>query len=267
MDFCLQNRVAIITGGTKGIGLDIAKTLAAEGVKVCIVSRTERDIQRVCSEIKCSGGIAFGYAADVTCREQVHKIVNAIAEEAGNIDFLINNAGGINKFGALQELTNEDWMDSFKLNILSCINFVQECQKFLMQSDQARIITISSITGLQPGFFNPHYSACKAASINLTKHLANIYAESQILCNVICAGPVHSSSWEENVASLAKKQSTNFEEMYAQMEKIESAKIPLGRVGEPEDISSMVTFLLSVKANWITGSCIHVSGGKYSGIN
>ena len=267
MDVCLKNRVAIITGGSRGIGLSIAKTVSSAGAKVCIVSRTKNELRRVCAEINDSGGIAHGYEADVSCQEQVKKAVTSILSDVGEIDFLVNNAGGANKFGSLHDLDTNDWIDSFKLNVLGAVNFVKECEPSLIKSDQARIITISSITGLQPGFYNPHYSICKAASINLTKHLANIYADSSILCNVICAGPVHSSSWDANVANLAVKKGINFSQMYEEMEKIEAKKIPLGRVGEPEDVASMVTFLLSSNANWITGSCIHVSGGKYSSIS
>lgn len=264
MDLNLKGKVAIVTGGSKGIGKDISKSLALEGASVCIVARAQQQVQSTCDEIKALGGKAFGFSTDVTVQTEVADTVKKIQLELGSIDFLINNAGGVSKFGSFQECNEEDWISSFRLNVMGCVNFVKACENALFSSNQARIITISSIVGVQPGHFNPHYSVAKAASINLSKHFANIYAKAGILCNTICVGPVHSDSWQKNVSSIAEKNGSSFQAAYDDLEKSEIGRIPLGRVGEVEDISSIVTFLVSEKANWITGTCIHVSGGKYA---
>tara|TARA_B110000967_G_C18887363_1_gene564925 strand:+ start:1697 stop:2500 length:804 start_codon:yes stop_codon:yes gene_type:complete len=267
MDLDLKNKVVIVTGGSKGIGRDICLSLAAEGVRVVVASRSKEAIDEVCDHINSSGGEAYGIQVDVTSEKDVKNCVQKTLLKYRGLDFLVNNAGGTSKFGSLQECNESDWLESFKLNVMGCVNFVKACEAHLLKSKQARIITISSISGMQPGLNNPHYSTTKASTINFSKYLANIYAEKGICCNVICAGPVHSNSWNENVSALAATHKISFDKAFSELERQEALKIPLGRVGEPEDISSLVTFLLSKNANWITGSCFHVSGGKYSSIS
>jgi 3-oxoacyl-[acyl-carrier protein] reductase len=267
MKLNLAGRVAIVTGGSKGIGRQISVALAAERVKVVVAARGMAAIEETCSFINSNGGDALGVKVDVTTVSEVKHVVNQTLERYGKLDFLVNNAGGTSKYGTFQECSEVDWLDSFKLNVMGCVNFVQAAESALLVSSHARILTVSSITGLQPGYFNPHYSITKAATINLSKHLANIYAEKGICCNVICAGPVHSEAWNSNVAALANAKSVSFGEAYSELEAQEKKKIPLGRIGEPEDVAAMVVFLLSEQANWITGSCFHVSGGKYAAMS
>ncbi len=264
MDHSLRNKVAIVTGGSKGIGRSISESLALEGAKVIVVARGSDSISEVCKAIERSGGEAFGINADVTSLVDAENVVLQTLNRYGQLDFLVNNAGGVSKFGSFQECGEEDWLDAFKLNVMGCINFVKAAEAALLQSKQPRIVTISSITGLQPGHFNPHYSISKAATINLSKHLSNIYASKGICCNVVCAGPVHSDSWNKNVSSLAHTKNISFDDAFAEMELQEVLKIPLGRIGRPNDISDMAIFLLSERAKWITGSCFQVSGGKYA---
>ena len=267
MKLNLKNKVAIITGGSKGIGREISIALAAEGVRVIIAARNTVDIDEVCSCIRKSGGEAFGIQVDVTSELEATEAVRRTIENFGQLDFLINNAGGAVKFGSLQDCSEKDWLDSFRLNVIGCVNFVKASEAALIQSSQGRILTISSISGLQPGLFNPHYCASKAATINFSKYLANIYASKNICCNVLCVGPVHSDSWNSNVESIAVSGGISFQEAYNQLEEQESLKIPLGRVGEPMDVSGMVVFLMSERASWITGATFQINGGKYAAIS
>lgn len=264
MQLDMHGRVALVTGGSKGIGRAIAQALAAEGVAVAVVARGESAITETCASISAAGGEALGVLADVTAEAEAVNAVNSVLERYGRLDILVNNAGGIAKFGALKELSSEDWIAAFRLNVLGCVNFVTAAETALLDSPAARIITVSSISGMQPGFYNPHYTTSKAATINLSKHLANVYANKGILVNVVCPGPVHSDAWMQNVAQLADKTGVAVDEAYLTMEQLEAQKIPLGRVGEGADIADLVVFLASDKARWITGSCFHVSGGKYA---
>jgi len=267
LELNLHKKVAMVTGGSKGIGKDISLALASEGVRVVVLARGSNAINELTYQIKDAGGEAFGIQVDATSELDSKKAVQETLKKYGQLDFLVNNAGGAIKFGSFQECKENDWLDSFKLNVMSCVNFTRAAESALLKSKQGRILTISSLTGLQPGIFNPHYSITKAATINLSKHLSNIYASKGICCNVICAGPVHSDSWDKNVASLAFEKKVTFEEAFSQLEIQEKLKIPLGKVGEPEDIAAMAIFLLSEKAKWITGACFQVSGGKYAGIS
>lgn len=267
MDFGLEGKVAIVTGGSKGIGHSISIALAAEGVKVVVVARGMAAITKTCGTIKKAGGEAIGFSADVTSEADARDAVQAAVAEYGKLDILVNNAGGAARYGSFLECTADDWLDSYKLNVLGCVNFVRAAELELLRSVKGRIVTVSSISGVQPGHFNPHYSASKAATINLSKHLANIYAGKGICSNVVCAGPVHSDSWGQNVAQLAKRKNIAVEEAFLEMEEQEAKKIPLGRIGEAKDIAAMVVFLASEQADWVTGACFHVSGGKLSGMS
>ena len=267
MNLGLRNRVAIVTGGSKGIGRVISTSLAQEGVKVAIIARNKDAINRTCREITDQKGTVLGISADVTSQEDVNRAIENTVKVFGGLDILVNNAGGVSKYGGFRDLNNKDWIDSFNLNVMSWVNFSNLSEKYLLKSAAGRVITISSITGLQPGFFNPHYSFAKAATINLSKQLANVYAKHGICVNSISAGPVHSDSWMQNVASQAAREGISFDQAYQDMENTERTKIPLGRVGEGEDIANMVLFLASDRAQWITGSCLQVSGGKYACIS
>ena len=262
MDLGLKGRVAIVTGGSKGIGKAIAKSLANEGVNVVICSRGVESLATVQKEIKQSGGNAVAVAADATDPEAVRNVVATAIERFGGLDILVNNVGGANRFAGFLELTNEEWIEAFELNVMTVVYFVRYALPALRQSHAARIINISSISGVQPGAYNPHYTITKAAVINLSKYLANQLASDRILVNVVCAGPVHSDSWDRNVQRIANIRSIPLDEARAQVEVEEANKIPLGWVGEGDDVAGLVTFLASDKAAWITGSCFHVNGGK-----
>ncbi|MEI6916347.1 MAG: SDR family oxidoreductase, partial [Armatimonadota bacterium] len=130
------------------------------------------------------------------------------------------------------------------------------------QSPAARIINISSISGIEPGFYNPHYTVTKAATINLSKYLANQLTPDGVLVNVVCPGPVYSDSWDRNVQRIADMRDIPLHEARELVNKEEELKIPLGRIGTGNDVAALATFLASDQADWITGSCFHVNGGK-----
>lgn len=262
MDFDLKGRTAIVTGGSKGIGKSIAKSLALEGVNVAICARGSESLLSAQKEINELSGNVITILTDGTKPESVQSAIKKVIEQFGGIDILVNNTGGVDKFGDFLELTHDDWRKAFELNVMTIVCFVQYTLAWLRKSTSPRIINISSISGLQPGYYNPHYTTTKAAVINLSKYLSNQFVQDQILVNVVCAGPVHSHSWDKNVQRIADMQNIPLEISKSNIEVEESDKIPLGRVGEGDDISGLVTFLASSKASWITGSCFHVNGGK-----
>lgn len=262
MDLRVIGRTAIVTGGSKGIGRAIAKSLADEGVNVAICARDTESLMEAQMEIVSSGGNSIAIPADVTRPESVRKVVEATIERFGALDILVNNAGGATKFGGFCELNHQDWLDAFELNVGSAVCFIRESLPWLRKSEAARIINICSISGVQPGSYNPHYAASKAALINLSKHIANQFAPENILVNAVCPGPVHSSSWDKNIERIGHIRGIPFDQARAQVESEEAGKIPLGWVGNGDDVAGLVTFLASDKAAWITGSCFHVNGGK-----
>ncbi|MDY6833753.1 MAG: glucose 1-dehydrogenase [Chloroflexota bacterium] len=262
MELGLQGRVSIVTGGSRGIGKSVAESLAHEGAHVVICAREAGYLNSVEREILLLGESALSVTADVTKPADVKRVVDTTIEKFGSLDILVNNVGGTTRFGAFSELTHDDWMRSFELNVMTMVYFVQYALPFLVQSQSPRIINISSISGVEPGFYNPHYTITKAATINLSKYLANWLAKDQILVNAVCPGPVYSESWNRNVQCLAERDNLTLEEAGEIMNNQESLKIPLQRIGNGEDVAGLVVFLASEKAKWITGSCFHVNGGK-----
>lgn len=266
MDLKLKERVAIVSGGSKGIGAAIAKSLAEEGVNVVICARGKESLSVVKDEIVRSGGKALAISANGTDPDDVRCVVDKTIEEFHGVDILVNNIGGAGRFADFLELCDDDWLNSFNLNVMSVVYFVRYALPWLRQSTLSRIINISSISGVQPGFYNPHYTITKAAIINLTKYLANKFASDDILVNTVCPGPVHSHSWDKNVLRIADVQNFRFDKAKTQVDTEEAQKIPLGRIGEGDDVADLVTFLASKRAGWVTGSCFHVNGGKLRSI-
>jgi len=154
-------------------------------------------------------------------------------------------------------------MQTFELNVMTIVYFVQHALPGLRRSKAGRIINISSISGIEPGLLVPHYCASKAAVINLSKQLANWLASDKILVNVVCPGQVHSDGRNKLAEYMADLQGVPVSEARAQIDTQGAAGIPLGRIGKGDDVAALVAFLASDKAAWITGSCFHVNGGKH----
>ena len=257
MDLGLNNRIALVTGSTHGVGKSIAIALAKEGVNIIINGRNEGEVQKTVKEIRDLGVSAFECCIDA-------RNPNAIKDffsEIGQLDILVNNVGNIEKPGDFLDLTDEDWLSSHELTFMSVVRFVREALPLLLKSNQPRIINISSIPAHQPGFYNPHYSADKAAMLNLGKYLANSFGKKGILVNTICPSTLHGGGWVKNKLRRADKDRVSLEEMEEIMIKEEAAKSPLGKVGELEDVANLVVYLSSCNAKYLTGHCYNVDGG------
>lgn len=264
MDLQLKNRVALVTGGSKGIGACIARRLAEEGVRVGICARPSAALFALEAEIKKAGGSCTVLPVDVFDAAAIATTVEAAANCWGQLDILVNNVGGALRFGGFDELSDADWTQTYEFNVLSLVRFTRAALPHLRRATLRRIINLSSTSALQPGAYNPHYAATKAAIVNLSKHLANVFAKENILVNTVCPGPVHSESWQENIRCTARTRGLTEAEAAATVEREEAAKIPLGLVGEGDHIASVVALLASPLSGWTSGSCIHVNGGKLS---
>jgi short-subunit dehydrogenase len=264
MNLQLTNRVALVTGGSKGIGACIARRLANEGVRVIVCARPSGALTALEAEINAAGGNCTALPVDVFDAAAIAPTVEAAASRWGQLDILVNNVGGAMRFGGFDELTDEDWKRAYDFNVLSLVRFTRAALPHLRRATLRRIINLSSISALQPGAFNPHYAATKAAIVNLSKHLANVFAKENILVNTVCPGPVHTESWQENIRRTARTRGLTEAEAAATVEREEAAKIPLGLVGEGDHIASVVALLASPLSGWTSGTCIHVNGGKLS---
>ena len=263
MDLQIKDRIALVTGGSKGIGASIVRKLAKEGAKVIICARPSAAMTELEKEVRATGGACIAMPLDVFDAVALGKLVNDAAAYWGGLDILVNNVGGAIKFGGFEELSDEDWMRAYEFNVMSMVRFTRAALPYLRKSEFKRIINISSISASQPGSYNPHYTVTKAAVINLSKHLANVLVKDEILVNTVCPGPVHSDSWEEIYYEPLLKEEFQKIEARALVEARNNENSAWG-LGEGEQIASVVALLASPLSDWTTGSCFHVNGGKMS---
>ncbi len=241
-----ENQVAIVTGAGRGIGHAIALRLASEGARVASVSRTEANARKTADEINATrADAARPYAVDVSDHPSVQMIGARILEEFGRVDILINNAG-VTRDGLSMRMSVDDWDTVLNTNLKGAFNFVQAIQRPMLKQRSGRIINISSISGLIGNAGQANYAASKAGLIGLTKSLAREVASRGITVNAVAPGLI-----ETDMTAVLSDE----------IRKSILGKIPLGAFGQPEDIASMVAFLASAEANYITGQVLAVDGG------
>ena len=241
----LENKVAIITGASRGIGKVIAEHTAKAGAITVCISRSHVDVEKVAKYINEQGFTAIAMACDITNGEQYQELVKSVNEKFGSIDILVNNAG-VTKDGLIMRMSEDDWDIVIDTNLKGAFNGTKAVARHMMKQRSGRIINISSVVGLTGNAGQANYAASKAGLIGLTKATAKELASRGITANCIAPGYIET-------------------DMTNQLpEKIKDAlieKIPLGRIGQASDIASTVCFLASKDAGYITGQTFTVDGG------
>ncbi|HKS05355.1 MAG TPA: 3-oxoacyl-[acyl-carrier-protein] reductase [Gemmatimonadaceae bacterium] len=238
----LSDRVALVTGSTRGIGREIAVQLASCGARVAV---TGRDAAAAGEVAKTLGVDARGFACDTGDTAQVGKLVADVEQAFGKIDILVNNAG-ITRDGLVMRLSDDEWNDVINANLRGAFAAIRAATKGMLKRRSGRIINISSVVGLIGNKGQASYAASKAGMIGMTKSVAKELASRNILANVIAPGFIETEMTAAMTADARKA--------------IESG-IPLERLGKTSDIASMVAFLASDYAGYITGQVFVVDGG------
>lgn len=249
MDLGLKDKVAMVTGASRGIGKAIASGLAHEGCKIALCARHIDDLKRTADEIRACGVEALEVAVDMTKRSDINRFVDSAIERFGDIDILVNNVGGA-VGGKFAETNDEDWMRAFELNFFSAVHLTRLILPHMMRKGSGRIINISSIYGRELG--GPiTYQAAKSAMISFSKALARQLAPHKITVNNVAPGSIlfPGGSWHRRVQENPKA-----------MEEFVRQEMPMGRFGAPDEVANVVVFLASDKASLVAGASINVDG-------
>jgi 3-oxoacyl-[acyl-carrier protein] reductase len=255
MDLGLQGRVAVITGGSEGIGRAAAFRLCEEGVRVAICARREGVLQITANEIaSATKGEVLAVRADVTRSADCTQFLQQTIAHFGRLDILVNNAGHSAAM-PFEQAVDEVWQEDIEVMLYGAIRCTRLVVPYMRRQGGGRIINMTSIAGKQPSVPSVPTSVTRAAVINLTKALANEYAADNILVNAICLGHLKSAQWTRRWQ--AEFPHMMLDEFYA----VQGESIPLRRLGEAEDVADLVCFLASERARYITGTAINIDGG------
>ena len=243
----MEGKVAIVTGGARGIGLAIATCLAEEGGSV-LISDLNREAAAIEAEKLTEKGLtAIAVGTDVASSDEVKEMVSAALNEWGRVDILVNNAG-ITRDGLLLRMRDDDWDAVISVNLKGAYHCIKATLPLMTKQRSGRIVNISSIAGVMGNAGQANYSASKAALIGLTKTVAREYASRGITVNAVAPGFI-------DTAMTAPLSQVVREGLLKE--------IPLARLGSPEDVAHAVLFLSSDQASYITGQVIHVNGGMF----
>jgi 3-oxoacyl-[acyl-carrier protein] reductase len=244
----LDGRVAIVTGASLGIGSAIAIDLAANGADVAINYRKhDTEARQIADQIIAMGRRALTIKADVASFADAQTMVDTTVKELGRVDILVNNAG-INRDAVIWKMTEEQWDEVLNVDLKGYFNYIRAVAPLFRQQASGKIVNLTSINGIRGKFGQGNYTAAKAGIIGLTKTVARELARSNVNCNAVAPGLIETDMIKDAPEDVRKKA-------------IE--EIVLGRIGKPEEVAWVVTFLCSERSRHVTGEVIKVDGGQY----
>lgn len=246
-----DNRVIVITGGGGGIGGATARRFAAKGGRIAVLDRDKAAAARTVGEIEAAGGTARAYGCDITDRPGVDAVIAAVEVDLGPIDVLVNNAGW-DVFRPFLATSPEDWERLIAINLTGALHMHHAVLPGMVARKAGRVVNIASDAARVGSSGEAVYAACKAGLVAFSKTLAREHARDGITFNVVCPGPTQTALFEDY-----KKGAGNADKLAEAFRR----SIPLGRIGDPEDLPGAITFFASDAASYITGQVLSVSGG------
>lgn len=253
--------VVLVVGAHRGIGAAVVRHLLDRGYRVAAVNRAHRSLFDTGGYSASPSAQILELRADALDEASLKRAIARTTDEWGQIDGLVNNVGGLKKPADFESLSGDDWVDAFLLNVVAPATAIKLCLPHL-RGRSSSVVNIASFVAHQPGRWNPHYSSSKAALINLTKHLAGVFAPEGIRVSSVSPGHIETETWLEGLAERARELEVSAHEVLRSERRRIEQGVPMQRLGEPDEVAAVVEFLLSPQSRYVTGVDIRVDGGK-----
>ena len=258
MDLGLKDKVAVITGGSEGIGKAAAISMAAEGAKVAICARRSEVLEQAATEIRgAAGGEVLAVPTDVSQQDEIQELFDRVISHYGRVDILVNNAG-TSAAGAFESVTDDGWRTDLDVKLFGAIRCSRLAVPHMRRQGGGRIINVTNLGAKAPAAASVPTSVSRAAGVALTKAMSKEFARDNILVNTVCIGLIKSGQHERRYeGARAQNSDLTIDQFYANM----GQRVPLGRVGEAQEAGDVIAFLASERASYLTGIAINIDGG------
>jgi 3-oxoacyl-[acyl-carrier protein] reductase len=263
MDLGIQGRVALVTGGGRGIGRETAREFLQAGVKVMTCSRTEEQLKQTCAELSDqTGGEIRHVVADMTRPGDIQKVVDATLSAYGTIDILVNNAGTMYS-GRFEEMTDEGLQTQLDTKLFGWLRMIRAVSPIMRKKKWGRIVSLIGGAGKEPDPYMFGSAMTNSALLNMTKSLSTEFGPDNVLVNAVCPGWVATDLWRRHAEGLKRELGVQSDEQARELAK---KKNSLGRMGKPEELANAIAFLCSERASYITGVSLNLDGGRLKGL-
>lgn len=258
MDLGLKNRTALVCASSNGIGRAIARSFANEGIRVAICARNEKNLKATQVALHAeSGSEIVSVVADLGLKSEIDRLVETVNAQLGLIDILVNNVGGPAP-GSLMELSEEQWQEGFELSLMSVVRLTKAVVPGMQKQRWGRIVAIASNTAKEPREGILLSSTLRAAIAAFNKAIAAKLAPDNVLIHTVCPGPIGTDRVLQLTQNIATAQNITFEQAQSSL----IGHLPMGRMGKPEEVANLVTYLVSEQSSFMTGNAIAVDGGQ-----
>jgi NAD(P)-dependent dehydrogenase (short-subunit alcohol dehydrogenase family) len=258
MDLGLEDKVALVTGGSTGIGKAIARVLAEEGCKVAICARRKEPLEAAAQEIRAATNReVLAVPADLTRPQDAKDFIDGAALHFGRIDILVNNAGSA-PGGVIETLTEEDWAQALQLKFMGYVRCIRHVLPHMMRAGGGRVVNLIGNDGIKHSYWEIAPGAANAAGQNLTLSLAGQYGKHGITFVAVNPGPVRTERWDGLVKAMARDMKLSYDEA----DQLAPRSIPLGRIAETREVANLVAMLASPLTHFVNGSQIEIDGGQ-----